>query len=144
MVIVQSASESRGNVENIRTKDLKPYQANREGRYIAAYFPINSGSPFTFVIGDGKEHQFKKEKYLNKPLEQNSTYVMFLRYFEEVNNSIKPYSCTFKHLDKNINVHEKFFIKNSYYSTGWSREIKTLVKPPGSFRINFHDLYSLI
>ena len=88
MVIVQRGSGSRGNVENIRTNDLKPYQANR-GRYIAAYFAINSGSRFTFVIGDGKEHQFKKKKYLNKPLEQNSTYVIFLRYFEKVNNSIK-------------------------------------------------------
>ena len=85
MVIVQSASESRGDVENIGTSNLKPYQANRGGRYIAAYFAINSGSPFTFVIGDGKKHQFKKKKYLNKPLEQNSTYVMFMRYFEKVN-----------------------------------------------------------
>ena len=89
MVIVQSASGSRGKVENIKTKDLKPYKASRGGRYIAAYFAINSGSPFTFVIGDGKEYQFKQKTYLNKPLEQNSTYVMFLRYFEKVNNSIK-------------------------------------------------------
>ena len=106
MVIVQSASKNRGNVENIRTNDLKPYHPNRGGRYIAAYFAINSGSPFTFVIGDGKEHQFKKKKYLNKPLEQNSTYVIFLRYFEKVNNSI---TCKFtppKVWTKNINVHE--------------------------------------
>ena len=89
MVIVQSGSGSLGNVENIRTNDLKPYDPNRGGRYIAAYFAINSGSRFTFVIGDGKEHQFKKKNYLNKPLEQNSTYVIFLRYFEKVNNSIK-------------------------------------------------------
>ena len=83
MVIVQRAPRIRG-VEEIRTADLKPYQANkRHGPYITAYFKVNSSTPSTFVIGDGRTYKFGEKYYINQPLEQNSEYIAFLRYFED-------------------------------------------------------------
>ena len=83
MVIVQRAPRNRG-VEEIRTGDLKPYQANkRRGPYITAYFKVNSSTPSTFVIGDGRAYRFGEKYYINQPLEPNSKYIAFLRYFED-------------------------------------------------------------
>ena len=90
MVIV-SAPRYQRNVEDIKTGTLNPYQANTRGPYITAYFKIDSDTPSEFVIGDGKTYRFKDKYYVNKPLEQNSSYIVFLRYFEnEVNNFLKP------------------------------------------------------
>ena len=81
MVIVQRAPSYR-EVEEIGTTDLKAYQANnRRGPYITAYFKVNSSTPSTFVIGDGKTYKFGEKYYINQPLEQNSKYIAFLRYF---------------------------------------------------------------
>ena len=81
MVIVQRAPKNR-KVEKILRADLKPYQENTHGPYITAYFKVNSSTPSTFVIGDGRTYNFEEKYYVNQPLEQNSTYVAFLRYFE--------------------------------------------------------------
>lgn len=97
MVIVQSAFEDREKVEDIRTSDLKPYQANTQSRYVTAYFKVDSGTSSTFEIGDGKKYEYNGKYYVNKPLVQNSTYVVFFRYFEnEVINSkaLHLYLCT--------------------------------------------------
>ena len=88
MIIVQSASEVKKQVENIQTRNLKPYQASTDGYYVTAYFKVDSATPSTFEIGDRKKYEYNGKSYINKPLEPNSTYVVFLRYFEsEVNNS---------------------------------------------------------
>ena len=82
MVIVQRAPRNQ-KVEDIGTADLRPYQANkRHGPYITAYFKVNSSRPSTFVIGDGRTYKFGEKYYINQPLEQNSTYIAFLRYFD--------------------------------------------------------------
>ena len=82
MVIVQRAPRNR-IAEEIGTADLRPYQANkRHGPYITAYFKVNSSTPSIFVIGDGRTYKFEAKYYINQPLEQNSKYIAFLRYFE--------------------------------------------------------------
>ena len=88
MVIVQSAKSSSMLSENLRTSDLKPYQANMNDPYVTAYLKADV-LPLTFVIGDGKEYSTKKEKYVNQPLKQNSSYIVFLRYFENQVNISK-------------------------------------------------------
>ena len=87
MIIVQLATKSPTPVEDIQTEDLKPYQTDTKDPYIAAYLKTHV-LPFTFVIGDGKEYNSKKQKYLNQPLEQNSNYIVFLRFFENQVNSV--------------------------------------------------------
>ena len=89
MVIVQmSVSEDEKKVQDIKTSSLKPYQASTQGYYVTAYFKVNSSTPSTFEIGDRKKYEYNGKSYINKPLEPNSTYVVFLRCFEsKVNNS---------------------------------------------------------
>ena len=88
MVIVQTARKNLKEVEYIKTKDLKPYQANTLDPYITAHFRrVDSRGPMRFVIGDGKQYEFSNKMYFNKPLEQNSSYVVFFRYFENKVNS---------------------------------------------------------
>lgn len=82
MIIVQNSSQYRRIPEDIKTSDLEPYQANTRKPYIATYFEVDSNAPSTFVIGDGKSYKFKAKYYINKPLEPNSSYTVFLRYFE--------------------------------------------------------------
>ena len=86
-VMVIIATEHRRRVKRIRTNELKPYQANTKAPYITAYFKADV-LPLTFVIGDGKEYNSEKEKYFNQPLKQNSSYFVFLRFFE--NQVIMP------------------------------------------------------
>ena len=86
MVIV--ATEKRKTVEDIETNELKAYKANTKDPYITAYLKTDVlSSPF--VIGDGKEYNSEKEKYVNQPLKQNSSYIVFLRFFENEVNSAK-------------------------------------------------------
>ena len=89
MVIV--ATENGRMVENIRTNELKPYQNNTKDPYITAYLTAGVLS-LIFVLGDGKEYNSAKEKYFNQPLKQNSSYIVFLRYFENQVNSAKENS----------------------------------------------------
>ena len=90
MVIVQVASRnSPGPVDNIKTDELEPYQPNKADPYIAAYFNVESGTPSTFVIGDGKTYKFDNKDYVNNPLKQNSSYIVFLRFFEKEVNSMQ-------------------------------------------------------
>ena len=88
MVTVQIATKTPTPVEDIKTRDLKPYQANTQDPYITAYLKADV-LPLTFVIGDGKEYSSTNEKYVNKPLKQNSSYIVFLRFFEIEVNSMK-------------------------------------------------------
>ena len=88
MVIVQSAKSSSTLSENLGTSDLKPYQANINDPYVTAYLKIDV-LPLTFVVGDGKEYNSEKEKYVNQPLKQNSSYIVFLRFFENQVNISK-------------------------------------------------------
>ena len=101
MIIVQIASKTPTPVEDIQTNDLKPFQANTQDLYITAYFKADV-LPLKFVIGDGKEYKFENERYINHPLKQNSSYIVFLRFFET---------------------------KDSYYSTEWSSSVETMMKP---------------
>jgi hypothetical protein len=81
MVIVQSASKNPTLSKYIRTSDLKPYQTNTQDSYVTAHLKVDD-LPLTFVIGDGKEYHSEKVTYLNQPLKQNSSYIVFLRFFE--------------------------------------------------------------
>ena len=81
MVIVQIAPKTPTPVENIQTNDLKPYQTDTQDPYIAAYFKADV-LPLTFIIGDGKEYNFGNKRYYNHPLKQDSSYIVFLRFFE--------------------------------------------------------------
>ena len=101
MVVVQIAPKTLTQVEDIQTTDLKPYQTNTKDPYVTAYFKADI-LPLTFVIGDGKEYKFESKRYINHPLKQNSSYNVFLRFFET---------------------------KDLYYSTEWSSSVKTLMSP---------------
>ena len=81
MVIVQLVTSSETPSENVKTRELKAYQTNTRDPYITAYLKSDA-LPLTFVIGDGKEYNSEKEKYFNQPLVHNSSYLMFLRFFE--------------------------------------------------------------
>ena len=81
MVIVQIVTNGQTPSENIKTSKLKPYQTNTQDPYITAYLKADV-LPLTFVIGDGKVYSSEKEKYFNQPLEENSNYIVFLRFFE--------------------------------------------------------------
>jgi hypothetical protein len=81
MVIVRIATKSPAPVENIQTNDLKSYQTSTQDPYITAFFEA-AILPFTFVIGDGKKYSSDKETYFNQPLKQNSSYIVFIRFFE--------------------------------------------------------------
>ncbi|CAB3999522.1 Hypothetical predicted protein [Paramuricea clavata] len=70
--------------------------------YVTAYLKADV-LPLTIVIGDGNEYNSEKEKYINQPLKLNSIYIAFLRFFES---------------------------QDSYYSTGWSSNVKTLIEAP--------------
>ena len=89
MVIVKVATENRKRVDVIHTNDLQPYKTDTHWNpYITAYFKTDL-LPFIFVIGDGKEHTFQEIRYVNQPLKQNTSYIVFLRFFEndEVNST---------------------------------------------------------
>ena len=81
MVIVQMGIRYSRTTEYIKTNELKSYQANTRDPYVTAYLKTDE-LPLDFVIGDGKEYNFGKRKYANKPLKQNSSYITFLRFFE--------------------------------------------------------------
>jgi hypothetical protein len=88
MVIVQIATKSPTGVQKILTNDLEAYKTNTQGPYIAAYFETNI-LPLTFEIGNGSEHYYNSQKYINQPLKQNTSYIVFLRFFENKVNLIK-------------------------------------------------------
>jgi hypothetical protein len=87
MIIVKVAPKIR-KVGELGKSDLKPYHANTKDPYVTAYLKADV-LPKTFVIGDGQEYNSEKEKYSNQPLEQNSSYIAFLRFFESEVNSFK-------------------------------------------------------
>ena len=80
-IIVQSAGKNPTSSGNLRTSDVKPYQTNVEDPYITGYIKADT-LPLLFVVGDGKNYNSDKETYLNQPLKQNSSYIVFVRYFE--------------------------------------------------------------
>ena len=81
MVVVQNTNAVTTSSENIKTTDLKPHQSEKNDPYITAYFKADM-LPLTFIIGDGE----KRRNFSNQPLKQNSSYAVFLRFFEsEVN-----------------------------------------------------------
>ena len=90
MVVV--ATENRTIVDDIKTNELEAYKANTQDPYITAYLKADV-LPLKFVIGDGKQYNSEKEKYVNQPLKQNSSYIVFLRYFENLVNSAKQNLC---------------------------------------------------
>jgi hypothetical protein len=87
MVIVQIATKSPTPVEKIPTNDLKAYTSNTQDLYIAAYFETDI-LPLTFEIGNGSEHYHNSQKFMNQPLKQNTSYIVFLRFFENKVNLI--------------------------------------------------------
>ncbi|CAB4006611.1 THAP domain-containing 9 [Paramuricea clavata] len=102
MVIVQLATSSQIPSEYIETSELNPYIANTQDPYITAYLKPDI-LPLTLVVGDGKEYNSEKVKYINQPLKQNSNYVVFLRFYAS---------------------------QESYYSTEWSNSVKTMPNLP--------------
>jgi hypothetical protein len=108
MIIVKDAPKNRG-VEEIGESDLKPYDANTRDPYVTAHLKVDD-LPETFMIGDGKEYNSKIQKYLNQPLKQNSSYIVFLRFFESQVNFVKAdlvHACVYI-LDEN--VMNEFFV----------------------------------
>ncbi|XP_028399357.1 uncharacterized protein LOC114522808 [Dendronephthya gigantea] len=102
LIIVQRAtSSSQTPSEDIKTSKLRPYQSDTQDLYITAYLRADV-LPLSFVIGDGKKYSYENVTYVNQPLQPNTSYNVFLRFFES---------------------------QNSYYSTGWSKSIKTKVTP---------------
>ena len=81
MVIVQVGTGRQQPVEDIRTSDLMPYEVNTQNPYVTAYLKADD-IPKTFVIGDGNEYSSEKVNYFNQPLKENTSYSVFLRYFE--------------------------------------------------------------
>ena len=81
MVIVQSGTSNPTLSDNILMSELKPFGTNKENPYITAYLKTDS-FPLTFVIGDGKNYNSDKQPYFNQPLKQNSSYISFVRFFE--------------------------------------------------------------
>ena len=81
MIIVQKATSALTTSKNIETSKLRPYQANTQDPYVTAYLKTED-LPLTFMIGDGKEYNSETGKYFNQPLTTNSSYIVFLRYFE--------------------------------------------------------------
>ena len=105
MVIVQKATSISTPSEDIKTNQLKPYQANGSGPYVTAF--IKTGDlPLIFVIGDGKEYNSDVQKYVNQPLQQNSSYIVFLRFFQSEVRQIEIYHW-------NNKIIKKIVIKNS-------------------------------
>ncbi|XP_028402590.1 receptor-type tyrosine-protein phosphatase delta-like isoform X2 [Dendronephthya gigantea] len=100
MVIVKKGTSSLTSSKNIEMRKLGPHRENTQDLYVAAYLKTED-LPLLFVIGDGKEYNSKTEKYVNQPLRTNSSYIVFLRYFEN---------------------------KDLYYSTDWSSSFKTMGK----------------
>ena len=83
MVIVQITPNNPRAVEKIKTSDLKPYEKNTRGPYVTGYLKASVADPYSkFVIGQGNRYYSTKEKYFNQPLERNTSYIVFLRYFE--------------------------------------------------------------
>ena len=90
MVIVRVASRNNSRpVGDIKTDELQPYYPNETDPYITAYFNVDSGTPSTFTIGDGKTYEFDNINYTNNPLKQNSSYIVFLRFFGKEVNSMQ-------------------------------------------------------
>lgn len=86
MVVVQVGTKSPRPVENIKTNELQPYRSNKTDLYVAAYLNVEQVAPSTFVVGNGENYKLNDKNYFNKPLKQNSSYRVFLRFFEnEVN-----------------------------------------------------------
>ncbi|XP_028397234.1 protein PAT1 homolog 1-like [Dendronephthya gigantea] len=102
MVIVQKATGSPPRSENIKTSKLRPFQTNTQDPYITAYLKTDE-LPSMFVIGDGKSYSSDTENYFNQHLTANSSYIVFMRYFES---------------------------QDSYYSTEWSSSFKTIGNAP--------------
>ena len=111
MVIVQISPEFPTPVEDIETNDLKPYQNNSQDPYITAYFKAGV-LPLLFVIGDGKEFNFGNESYYNQPLKQNSSYIVFLRFFETNVSFSKNRKCEVTFFDLSLLVN---LVSNKYY-----------------------------
>ena len=85
IVVVYRASNISTQSNDIETSELRSYQSNTQVSYITAYLKADV-LPLTFFIGDGKEYNSEKENYFNRPLLQNTSYIVFLRFFEnEVN-----------------------------------------------------------
>ena len=82
MVIVQIAPKSPTPVNDIETNDLKPYQNyTHTDPYITAYIKTDV-LPMFFLIGNGTVFTFDNRNYYNHPLQENSSYIVFLRFFE--------------------------------------------------------------
>ena len=102
MVIVQKATSISTPSKDIKTNELKPYQAKTRDPYVTAYLKPDA-LPLSFVIGDGMKYDFDEKKYVNQPLEQNSSYIVFLRFFESQVNSVCECSTEFKQVFGVIN-----------------------------------------
>ncbi|XP_028399507.1 uncharacterized protein LOC114522923 [Dendronephthya gigantea] len=112
MIIVQRSKSRNVSSEEITTSDLKNYQLDTQDPYITAYMKADV-LPLTFVIGNGKNYSSDKNNYHNQPLTRNSSYNVFLRFFES---------------------------QDSYYSTEWSGSIYTMGRPSdGSGKQSVHE-----
>ena len=144
LIVVQSGTNNPTSSENLRSSNLKPYQANINDPYVTAYLKTDV-LPLLFVVGDGKNYNSDKETYFNQPLKQNSRYIVFLRFFENQVSRIKIVIlflscidnkvCDFFGTDAKINIaiiNFIIFVQDSYYSTEWSNSVKTMTSASGT------------
>ena len=82
MVVVQKAVVNPTRVEEIEASELKAYEEDTLNPYITAYLNADSLPSTSFVIGDSKVYYSKTTTYVNQVLEKNSSYIVFLRFFE--------------------------------------------------------------
>ncbi|XP_028417344.1 receptor-type tyrosine-protein phosphatase F-like [Dendronephthya gigantea] len=107
MIVVKSEKGEQTAVEDIETNHLKSFSADTANLYIAAYLNVSDLSS-SFVIGDKKNYSFNEKKYFNQALKPNTSYSVFLRFFKN---------------------------QRTFYSTEWSRSVKTSMQPSAPHEI---------
>lgn len=109
IVVVKKATLGREPVENINTSDLRPYKkvSNSDDPYITTNMTAGA-LPLTLVIGDGKKYNYQGGTYTNKALEPNTSYIVFLRFFEA---EVKPFKRISLHVFYELKMYiSKFFL----------------------------------
>ena len=81
LVIVQAAANKKKTSELYASNEVKPFSAGSSDPYVTAGFN-HSNLPTTFVIGNGNSYTFGGENYVNQPLKEKTTYILFVMYIE--------------------------------------------------------------
>ena len=81
LVIVQAGTNGKKTSDLYASNEVKPFSAGSSDPYVTAGFK-HSNLPTTFVIGDGNSYTFGGENYVNQPLKEKTTYILFVMYIE--------------------------------------------------------------